>query len=109
MAKFQKLNSVLDRMNDRLDRLEAQGVDTTKLADPKGRNLVAEGLRREAAKLETSRAIATAKAQAEWNVGDMIVTPRGERGTVTAIEGRHLVLEIAGASRKFSASKVKRA
>ena len=109
MAKFQKLNSVLDRMNDRMDELAAQGVDITKLANSNGRNLVAEGLRKEAARLEANRAAAIAKAEADWNVGDAIITRRGDRGVVTAIDGWNLVVEIDGAQRKFAASMVKRA
>jgi hypothetical protein len=109
MAKFQKINSILDRMDDRLDQLEAQGVDITKLAKPGARNLVADGLRKAAAKLEANRAAATAKAQAEWSVGDAIVTRRGEHGVITAIEGWSLVVEIDGQVRKFAAPMVKAA
>lgn len=66
-------------------------------------------LREEAAKLAASRAKATAAAASAWHVGAAILTRRGERGIITAIEGWNLVVEIDGAARKFAASMVKAA
>lgn len=105
MARFQKLIAAIDRIEAHWDRLEADGVDITKRASGK-RNLVAECLETSRRNFEKKRAKAAAQTAASWSVGDVATTRRGETGTVTAIDGSTLVLDIAGAHRKFAASLV---
>lgn len=113
MAKFQKLNSMIARLEARLDELEAQGIDITKLGDPvkqaETRARWAASAKKRAAKQEKAKVAAVATAAATWTIGDAIVTRRGERGVVTAIEGSVLAIDVAGVSRKFAAAMVRAA
>lgn len=117
MTKFKKLNVILDKAHDRLDQLEAQGVDIQAMRNtPQAKERqaamarkIAASEKRAAAKHEANRSAVIANAAANWNVGDAIITRRGDRGVVTAIEGMNLVCDFDGTSRKFAASMVKAA
>lgn len=112
MAKFQKINDFCDRAMARMDELgdaEIQrrcNTPEAKVRQAAFAKKLASANKREAAKLEARRALATTKAQAAWNIGDAVVTRRGERGVIAAIDGWNLVLNIDGKTRKFSASMV---
>lgn len=103
MAKFEKINAVLDAAHARLDQLDAAGVDITKLSTkPAG-----DWLARDTKRFEARQA--KAAANNAWAVGALVITPRDETGVIVAIDGHNVVLEIAGGERKFSAKMLRAA
>lgn len=105
MAKFQKINSMIDRMEARLDELEAMGVDITKLSTPESRRRQHEANRREAKQCAAAKVKGAADAKAAaatFAIGQTLRNPRGDQGVVVSISHTIVELEINGAARKFA-------
>ncbi|RIA37454.1 hypothetical protein DFR49_3339 [Hephaestia caeni] len=100
MARFQKLNDALARMEARLDELEAQGVDITKLPktnSPLARKIKAASRReRERFVVRQERGVAAAATAATaFFIGQAVRCRRGE-GKVVEVAPNAISIDLNG-------------
>ena len=116
MARFQKLNNAIDRIMARMDELEAQGIDITKLQpspEALARNAAnAKARAVKAAKASVAHKASEAAAGAALSVGQLVWC-RGASPlapvAITAIAGSVVTVMIDDRARQFTAGSLKAA